>query len=224
MSREFILDKIRSNQQVDETGHKARKAAVEARLRESAVGVLPKVPSGHVQKVNQFIRKAEATQSSVVRVRPDTLGKAISEFLRKHNLPAEICLTSDTRFDGLRQQMEKSIAIKKAPGDGSEITGVSHAECGVAETGTLALISGPENPSTNNFLPENHIVVVRETDIVKHYEELWPRIRKRFGAGKMPRTVNFITGPSRSADIEQTLLLGAHGPVRLQILLVRDTD
>jgi L-lactate dehydrogenase complex protein LldG len=44
------------------------------------------------------------------------------------------------------------------------------------------------------------------------------------GATLMPRTVNWITGPSRTADIEQTLLLGAHGPQRLHILIVNDLD
>ena len=98
--------------------------------------------------------------------------------------------------------------------------GLSHAFAGIAETGTLALVSGPDNPTTLNFLPETHIVVVEAQTIVGDYEAFWAKLRAAYGEGTMPRTVNFITGPSRSADIEQTLLLGAHGPRTLHILIV----
>jgi len=81
-------------------------------------------------------------------------------------------------------------------------------------------VSGPENPSTLNFLPDNHIVVVNARDLQGDYESAWAKVRMAFGKGEMPRTVNFITGPSRSGDIEQTLLLGAHGPRRLHVVLV----
>jgi L-lactate dehydrogenase complex protein LldG len=99
---------------------------------------------------------------------------------------------------------------------------VSHAFGGVAETGTIVMVSGPENPSTLNFLPDNHIVVVSEKAITGDYETMWSKIRLSYGKGTMPRTVNWITGPSRSADIEQTILLGAHGPRRLHIVVVQD--
>lgn len=93
---------------------------------------------------------------------------------------------------------------------------VGHAVCGVAETGTLVLASGPRSPITLNFLPDVHVVALPADAIVGTYEHAWDRIRSR---GEMPRAINWITGPSRSADIEQTLQLGAHGPIRLVIAL-----
>ena len=96
---------------------------------------------------------------------------------------------------------------------------VSSAAVGVAETGTLLLCSGPENPVSANFLPENQIVVVRASDLVGAPEDAWARLREQ---GPLPRTVNWITGPSRSGDIEMTMLMGAHGPVRLHVVLVED--
>ena len=87
--------------------------------------------------------------------------------------------------------------------------------------GTAVMVSGPENPSTLNFLPDNHIVVVAAKDIAGDYESVLARVRSTYGKGRMPRTVNFITGPSRSGDIEQTLLLGAHGPRRLHVVVVK---
>jgi L-lactate dehydrogenase complex protein LldG len=82
------------------------------------------------------------------------------------------------------------------------------------------LISGPESPTRNNFLPDNHIVVLRAEQIVPTYEEGWNRLRARETPFTMPRTVNFITGPSRTADIELKIELGAHGPRRLHIVIV----
>jgi len=96
---------------------------------------------------------------------------------------------------------------------------VTEAFCAIAETGTVMLLSGPENPVRLNFLPEVHVVVVSTRDIVGGYEEAWDRLRREMGEGAMPRTVNWITGPSRTADIEQTLILGAHGPRALHVLL-----
>ena len=97
--------------------------------------------------------------------------------------------------------------------------GLSHAIAGAAETGTLFLISGPDNPSTLNFLPETHAVVVLAGDIVGSYEEGWTKLRALSGNGTMPRTVNLVSGPSRTADIEQTIVMGAHGPRNLIVVI-----
>jgi len=86
--------------------------------------------------------------------------------------------------------------------------------------GTVVLASGPDNPTTLNFLPDVHIVVVDASDIGADFETAMARLRERYGTATMPRTVNMITGPSRSADIEQTLLLGAHGPRKLHVIVV----
>jgi L-lactate dehydrogenase complex protein LldG len=80
------------------------------------------------------------------------------------------------------------------------------------------MLSGPEHPTTLNMMPDTHIVVLRADQVVGSYEDGWDAVRRR--DKEMPRTVNFITGPSRTGDIEQTLQLGAHGPRRLHILLI----
>ena len=98
---------------------------------------------------------------------------------------------------------------------------MTRAEFGMAETGSLVFASGPDNPVTLNFLGETHFAVLRAEDIKGGYEELWAAWRQR---GLTPRTTNFVTGPSRSADIGQTLQLGAHGPVALHIFLVGRAD
>ena len=87
-----------------------------------------------------------------------------------------------------------------------------------AETGTLMTVSGRATPATVSLLPETHVAVVRQSRIVRGMEEAWQLARSELG--RLPRAVNFISGPSRTADIEQTVTLGAHGPYRVHIILV----
>jgi L-lactate dehydrogenase complex protein LldG len=113
---------------------------------------------------------------------------------------------------------ERTLTVSTGASAGNDLAAVSHAFGAVAESGTLMLTSGADNPTTLNFLPDTHVVVVAAADVTGDYETLWQRLRERLGA--MPRTVNLITGPSRSADIGQTLVLGAHGPRRLHVMVV----
>ncbi len=100
----------------------------------------------------------------------------------------------------------------------SDAVGITGAFCAIAETGTLMLLSGPEMPATVSLLPETHIAVVGTARIVSGMEDAWELLRTE--RGRLPRSVNFVSGPSRTADIEQTVTLGAHGPYRVHIILV----
>jgi L-lactate dehydrogenase complex protein LldG len=99
-------------------------------------------------------------------------------------------------------------------------TSVTPCFAAVAESGSIVTLSGAGTPSTLNFVPENHIVIVHASQIVRHVEDVWAQWRASGQA--MPRTINIISGPSRTADIEQTIQLGAHGPRRLHVLLLED--
>jgi L-lactate dehydrogenase complex protein LldG len=145
---------------------------------------------------------------------------AIAALLRTHNLPMAVRRGADPRLAALPWERARTLEVAVGPTDGKDLAAVSHAFGAVAESGTLMLVSGPDNPTTLNFLPDTHIVIVDAKDVAGDYETLWRRLRETFGDGLMPRTVNLITGPSRSADIEQTLILGAHGPRRLHVVLV----
>jgi len=221
MSRAFILEGIKNHISSDKSDEIRRKEVVD-RIAQHSRGILPASPNTRIKKVNKFIEKVEASQASIERVSKRHLAKSISEWVRDHNLPNAIRMGSDERLAPIREQNKNMLEIKDGPSDGQDLVSVSHGEGGVVETGTLALFSGKDNPTTLNFLPENHIVVLNESSIVDHYEDIWSLVRERFGEGVMPRNLNFITGPSRSADIEQTLLLGAHGPIRLHVLLLRE--
>jgi L-lactate dehydrogenase complex protein LldG len=219
-ARAQLLGRIRSALGV--TGEEiARNAAIDDRLRRTPRGVIPaRGQLGPEARVALFARMAEAAFASVARLaRAGDVPEAIADYLRSHNLPAAVRSGGDLRLTVLPWQ-RTALAMTWGATEGNDPVGLSHAVGGVAETGTVVLASGPDNPTTLAFLPETHIVVVRAADIAGDYETAWTMVRARYGKGQMPRTVNWITGPSRSADIEQTLLLGAHGPQRLHLIVV----
>jgi L-lactate dehydrogenase complex protein LldG len=143
----------------------------------------------------------------------------ITRYLRDLNLPATLRMGDDPRLRAM-DWSQTAIAISHGATEGDDLNAVSHAFGAIAETGTLALTSGPDNPTTLNFLADNHIVILDQKDIAADMESVLARLRAAYGKALMPRVVNFITGPSRSGDIEQKLLLGAHGPRRLHVVVV----
>jgi L-lactate dehydrogenase complex protein LldG len=219
-SREAIFASIRRSLAV--TGEEApRKFEVETRLAKAPPGIAPKRGQGEASaRAATFKAEAARAQATVVEVATwsETPGE-IARFLRESNCPATLRMGADSRLAAL-PWAETSLEIVHGASDGHDVNAVSAAFAGVAETGTLALVSGPENPTTLNFLPDNHIVVLPRDEILPGYEGVFAKLRRTYGKGGAPRTLNFITGPSRSADIEQTLLLGAHGPRRLHIVIV----
>lgn len=217
--REAILGKLRARVGGDE---EARQAAVAERLGKPVRGLVPaRAQLPERERVALFCAMAEKAAASVARVRnADQVPKAVGDYLRSKNLPASIRMGGDRRLKALPWAKLKSLEIKAGASDGDDEAGLSHAFAGIAETGTLALFSGGDNPTTINFLPEHHIVVVDAADIAGDMESVLTRVRRKFGKGAMPRALNFVTGPSRSGDIEQKLILGAHGPRGLHIIVV----
>lgn len=219
-ARDDILGSIRRSLGV--TGREApRRMAVDERLERAPKGVIPQraqLPAD--ERVALFRTMAEATFATVDTVKSSAdVPEAIAAFLRNANLPATLRMGSDLRLKAMPWQTT-ALDIAHGPSDGRDLNAVSYAFGGVAETGTVVMTSGDANPTTLNFLPDNHIVVINAKDICGDYEEIWSRVRFAHGKGDMPRTVNWITGPSRSGDIEQVLLLGAHGPRKLHIVVV----
>lgn len=219
-AREDILANIRRSLGV-KGSERIRRQAVDDRIERAPKGVVPaRGQRDEEGRKALFRERAEAvhTSTEVVKKAKD-VPKAVADYLRNHNLPAALRIGADPLLTGM-PWAETSIDLSTGPSDGSDLISVSHAVAGVAETGTLVLTSGPDNPTTLNFLPDTHIVVVKAADIAGDYESVWSKLRMSHGKGEMPRTVNFVTGPSRSGDIEQKLLLGAHGPRSLHIIVV----
>jgi L-lactate dehydrogenase complex protein LldG len=145
----------------------------------------------------------------------DAAPRAVAEYLRRNALPlAAVCWPA---LSGLPWR-EAGMTVEARPARGEDLVGITGAFCAIAETGTLMLLSGPSTPAATSLLPETHVALVRTGRLVQSMEDAWERMRSE--CGPPPRAVNFVSGPSRTADIEQTLTLGAHGPYRVHVVLV----
>jgi L-lactate dehydrogenase complex protein LldG len=171
-------------------------------------------------RVDLFVAMAEEVQATVARVSsPAAVPDEVARYLAAENLPAELILAPDPSLDEMPWSERPLLRIRRGRAEASDAVSLTPCNAAIAETGTLMLSSGAATPTTLNFLPDTHIVVVLGNQVVATYEDGWDRLRS---GGMMPRAINFITGPSRTGDIEQRIELGAHGPRRLHIILVDD--
>lgn len=221
-ARTQILDGIRRSLHRGELGGDAR-AAVEQRLAAPPRGpVVARAQLPQAEKVALFCQWAEANNATVARVAPAEVPAEVTAYLARNNLPATAAMAPSPQLKGYDWASQKMLSLRRGRAEASDHVSITGAFAGIAETGTLVTTSGPDHPVSLNLLPDTHVVVLREGDIVSGYEEVWQRLRARYGKNAMPRTVNTITGPSRTGDIEQTIELGAHGPRRMHILVVRE--
>lgn len=222
MSREQIFSKVRTAVAGGAPIAERRKS-VAARLASPIRHPLPeRVKKSHEDLSKLFNVMLKACLADVIEVdAKDAIPSAIADYLRQHNLPQRLAIGADDYLSALPWSKEPALQRKAGHAQADDEVSISHATAGVAETGTIVMASGADNPVTLNFLPETHIVVVEEKDIVGPYEDALAKISTRFGKGQMPRTVNMISGPSRSADIGGRLVIGAHGPRRLCVVIVR---
>ena len=220
-ARKIVLDRIRAA--LGTTGaDRARHAAVERRLQRHPRSTIPaRAAVSHEQRIALFTEMLSRQSADVKRV---GTGKeavaAIASYLGTCNLPPRLRMGKDPMLEALPWREAWDIERNFGPAEAADGATLSRATAGAAETGTLFLVSGPDNPTSLNFLPEAHTVLIAVSDIAGSYEEVWDRLRTLYGEGRLPRTVNLISGPSRTADIEQTIVRGAHGPRRLQVLIL----
>lgn len=222
--RDLVLATIRRSLGV--TGNEApRRRAVADRLAAHPAGIIPARGQGAPhERLATFIRMVEFASGSVARVMDMAdVPAEVAAYLRRYDLPMRLQRGSDPLLAAVPWEREATLIVDTGAPDPNSLVAVTRAFAGVAETGTLALASGPDNPTLLNFLPDNHIVVLAAKDVVGDFETMWRRLRETCGEA-LPRAVNLVTGPSRTGDIEQTLIIGAHGPRRLHVIVVGEAE
>jgi L-lactate dehydrogenase complex protein LldG len=174
---------------------------------------------GPAARLDLFVAMAEEAQAVVRRVAdPSEVPAAVADYLAGENLPAELVMAPDPRLDEIPWASRPLLHIRRGRAAADDATSLTPVFAAIAETGTLMAISGPQTPTTLNFLPETHVAIVWAGQVVATYEDGWDRLPPH----DLPRAINFITGPSRTADIEQQLVQGMHGPRRLCIVVIED--
>lgn len=170
-------------------------------------------------QVALFAANVEREFGTVIRVEDAAaVPAAVAEWLAAQNLPSAAAIAPHPELRAIPWAERPLLRLREGRAEASDQVAIQHGFAGIAETGTLMLPSAPERPTTLNLLAEAAVVILRAARVVGAYEEAWDLLRAELGA--MPRNVMLVTGPSRSADIEQALELGAHGPRRLCVVLV----
>jgi L-lactate dehydrogenase complex protein LldG len=219
-ARDAVLARVRSA--LGKKGDRAdARAAAGAYVARHEQGPRPAMPGDLVQR---FLRRATDMESTVERLDDcAAIPTAVARYVDALALPAElevqrsksgVCWPEFADLDW----RSAGLAIEPRPTTGQDRLGITGTFCAIAETGTLVVLAGAETPTASALLVDTHVAVVRSDRIVSGMEEAFELIRRE--QGRLPRAVNLISGPSRTGDIEQTIVLGAHGPFRLHILVL----
>jgi len=219
-SRDAILGRVRKALGRADDGTQA-KADARAYIAAHAQGPRPRMPDDLVAR---FMQRATDMESTVERIaRRQEIPAAVARYLEALVLPpalaaqkslAGVCWPAfaDLEWAGAGLQIEAR------PTNGNDRLGITGCFCAIAETGTLVVLAGADAPTATTLLPDTHIAVLPAERVVSGMEEAFALIRNE--RGRLPRAVNMISGPSRTGDIEQTVVVGAHGPFRVHILVV----
>jgi L-lactate dehydrogenase complex protein LldG len=218
--REAVLAKVRAA--LGKSGDRSQAAAVAgAYIAAHAQGPRPAMPADLVER---FLRRATDMESTVERIATAAqLPKAVARYVDALDLDPSLADQKSRQgvcwpeFAGL-DWAEAGLSVEARPTHGKDRLGITGTFCAVAETGTLVITSGASTPTASMLLPDTHVAVLRPERIVACMEEAFALIRAEHGA--LPRAVNFVSGPSRTGDIEQTIVVGAHGPFRVHIVVV----
>ena len=213
-ARERILGAVRRSLRRAGPLPESVRAGLERRLANPIPNLKPALAE---DPVSLFVRKANAvhTRTSMVSTLAG-VSEVVVGHIEDNGLGDAIVVAPE--LEGI--QWSNRLVVEARAARGSDQISVTGAFAGIAETGSVMLLSGPESPTTLNFLPEDHIVVLRESRIVAHPEDAWALLRAERAA--MPRTVNLICGPSKTGDIELVITEGAHGPRRFHVIVVQE--
>ena len=217
--RNAILSKIRS---ADARSGASDAAAARARLDAPPPQLVPALGRPDPdQRVDLFMAKAVELGASVARIGTlEDAPAALAAWLTEQSRPLSVVLAEDESLGALGWQaagLSTATGTARDTLDGA--ASVTRARAGVAETGAVAVASDATCPVSLGLLPDRHIVILKESEIVGGYEDVWTLARRARDNQGMPRALIFIGGPSRTADIEATLVTGAHGPRAVHILI-----
>ncbi len=224
-AKDCMLARVRSARGADESSREEELQEIARHLAAHPRGprlmieddVVPAKAIGVVGSMRtRFLERARGMASTCEEVpSANQVAHAVAAYLTANGLPRVVVAWPE--FASLDWRAAE-IDFASRPVAATDLVGVTGAFCAIAETGTLLLLSGSETPATTSMLPETHIAVVHADRIVANMEDALALVRNDHK--RLPRAVHFVSGPSRTADIEQTIVLGAHGPYRVHILLV----
>lgn len=191
---------------------------IPAKLQSLEYGISADLPSTNLCEA--FLANVIANHGSVdCAYNRKEAAAAVAKFLHQQYRTRKVVAGSDPRLAAMPWRDGGVLPRFGTAGPG-DLAGMSYARLGVAETGSIVTYTGKACPAENNLLVESHIVLLDVTDLVTTLDQAWDLINGELDSDGRPRGINFISGPSSSADIEGRLVVGAHGPTHWHVILV----
>lgn len=157
---------------------------------------------------------------SLVRSDHDVLGElGVDGPLSEQGIVVTKMASAASSDDGESAPMEAAAESMRDAAVGADL-GLTGSDYAVAETGSVVLVAGRGVSRIVSLVPPVHVAVVRKGSVLPGLDELFTMLRRDHGAGDPASYVNVISGPSRSADIEYTLVTGVHGPGEVHLILL----
>lgn len=228
-SREEILRRIRLGLYGDPGHEKVGLLTRDAErdFGKEAEGLLSKriVKTNNI--LEQFIEELLKVNAVVIRAEGgEELKAVISDIVRSKGISSFAIWESDyLNSAGLKELLNSEGLEQIISCDKNEIAqagiGITGADYAIADTGTIVLLTDEDRPRSVSLLPPIHLAIVKKSDIMSDIRELFIILKQTLDAGRsLPSCMTFITGPSRTADIELNLTLGVHGPKELYVIII----
>lgn len=226
MSTEKIIERVRAALGVSNTTDNARARAVAERFAHP-----PSYPRPAFARLDGRARDTRmisclgAHGTQVIEI--DSVGavpQSVEACLRQYAPRPHLTISDDPQFSSLAWPVSLKPELWRGEPLGDGHAALTHAYAGVAETGTLVLSSGPANPASLAFLPELHIVALARSTIVSSFEDAFARLSANIAPDRLPRAINLVSGASRTGDIGGRIVMGAHGPRRLAVMIYGASD
>ena len=213
-ARDNILARIRSQTGKPGVTSESELASVRSHIARHERGPVPSIamhdPVRHFIKECARLNTTLAEVANVAEVPREVARYIAAEALLPRCVGWQELSVLDWQAAGIR--------FDNRPATGDDLIGVTGCYCAIGETGTLLLLGAPATPKTTALLPETHICIVKKSRMVPTMEDAFSLMRGEIG--EPPRATFFVSGPSRTADIEQTIVIGAHGPYRVHVVLI----
>ena len=223
-SRERILNKIKSNIRKKNDLTETDINILEGRIKGSEPNLIPK--RGVIKKdalLETFINRAKEVASSVAVINSlSEIPTEVIDYLAKNNIASKIVVLPNEDIDFVEWNKHPTLEVVNKYADEKDETVLVSSFSAIAETGTVVQLSGPKNPITSHFLPDNSIVLVKASRIISSSEDAFKLLRKEHK--NIPRTVSLISGPSRTGDIALNIEMGAHGPRKVHLIVWNDLE
>jgi L-lactate dehydrogenase complex protein LldG len=198
--------------------HNAQPARIEAEL--NSLGEAPSAALPSPELCEAFLINVLKNQGTVecASNRSEAV-KAVAQHLHSRFRTRKLVAGNDPRLAAMPWR-DGAVLPRFGAAEHGENASLSYARIGIAETGSIVTYTGKSNPASNNLLVEDHIVLVDTANLVATLDDAWTQINKDQEKSGRPRGVNFISGPSSTADIEAQLVKGAHGPRSWHVILL----